>query len=486
MPLGDYVTIYCLLFLLIPFWRLYAPAGFVLLDCIRIEAGLAKSPRSHLPRRTEVSYLLAMSSILQNHLARRKQGIAAGIYSVCSAHPWVIRAAAEQAVEDQSLLLIEATSNQVNQFGGYTGMRPEDFRRFVFASVESAGMDPERLILGGDHLGPNPWRTLPAEEAMSHGTAMVAEYVSAGFAKIHLDASMACDGDPAQLSDEVVARRTVQLCKAAEAAKAAGNSPMYVIGTEVPVPGGATHAVTELRPTSVQAAAHTLAIHKQAFLEEGLSDAWSRVIALVVQPGVEFDHDGVVNYDRHNAAMLKNWLLEQGENIVFEAHSTDYQLPCAYTELVEDGFAILKVGPALTFAMREALEALEDIESQLLPPSQRSWLGETLERVMLAEPEYWLPYYPGTPAEQQLLRRYSYSDRIRYYWNQPEVSAAVTRLIGNLASLRIPESMLSRYMPEQYLRRRKKQLAGGPESLIVDRIRDVLRQYAAGCKAGAL
>ncbi len=57
-----------------------------------------------------------MASVLQQHLARQRQGVVAGIYSVCSAHPWVIRAAAEQAAEDGSLLLVEATSNQVNQY----------------------------------------------------------------------------------------------------------------------------------------------------------------------------------------------------------------------------------------------------------------------------------------------------------------------------------------------------------------------------------
>lgn len=426
-----------------------------------------------------------MSSILQNHLARRKLGISAGIYSVCSAHPWVIRAAAEQAAAAGSLLLVEATSNQVNQFGGYTGMRPAAFRSFVAEHAETAGLAPEKLILGGDHLGPNPWRTLPAADAMAHAETMVSEYVQAGFTKIHLDASMACGDDPAQLSDEVVAQRTVRLCKAAERAYASGNGPLYVIGTEVPVPGGATHAVHDLDATSVAAAAYTLEVHKRAFEEQGLAGVWSRVIALVVQPGVEFDHDAVVAYDRQKAMALVDWLRAQPEEIVFEAHSTDYQLPQAYVELVEDGFAILKVGPALTFAMREALGALEDMESQLIPETQRSFLANTVEETMLREPSNWMPYYGGSAAEQKLLRLYSYSDRIRYYWHRPEIAAAVARLISNLSSVTIPESMLSRYLPAQYLRLRKKEIAGDPASLVVDKIRDVLRDYAAACNEGA-
>lgn len=423
-------------------------------------------------------------SILRKHLAKRKDGVATGIYSVCSAHPWVVRAAAEQAAEDGSLLLIEATSNQVNQFGGYTGMRPAQFRDFVLEHIKAAAFDERRLILGGDHLGPNPWRKLPAEEAMKHAEGMVAEYVSAGFTKIHLDASMACGGDPAHLSDEVIAQRSAQLCMAAEQVSKKGELPLYVIGTEVPVPGGATHSVHDLSATSIEAANYTLAIHKKVFAEHGLAEVWPRVIAMVVQPGVEFDHDAVVDYDRPKAAALVDWLRTQPEEIVFEAHSTDYQLPQAYVELVEDGFAILKVGPALTFAMREALCALEDIESQLIEEGRRSSLSKIVEEVMLKNPENWEPYYAGSQSEQKLLRLYSYSDRIRYYWTYPEIVAAVERLISNLSGARIPGSMLSRYLPMQYLRLRKGEISADPESLIIDKIRDVLRMYAAACSAG--
>ncbi|QMV18348.1 D-tagatose-bisphosphate aldolase, class II, non-catalytic subunit [Granulicella sp. 5B5] len=422
-----------------------------------------------------------MSKALQQHLARRKQGVAAGIYSVCSAHPWVIRAAAEQAVEDGSLLLVEATSNQVNQFGGYTGMRPAAFRDFVLEIVKTAGLEPAKLVLGGDHLGPNPWRKQPAVEAMALAETMVAEYVAAGFTKIHLDASMACGDDATHPSDEVVAQRAARLCVAAEAARGAGDAPVYVIGTEVPVPGGATHAVHELPATSTAAAEHTLAVHKWVF-EEQLSGVWERVIALVVQPGVEFDHDAVVDYDAAKASELVGWLQALPEAIVFEAHSTDYQRPQAYVELVRDGFAILKVGPALTFAMREALEALEDIESQLAGDS-RSGLSAAIEETMLREPAEWLPYYASPAAEQKLLRRYSYSDRVRYYWGRPEIAAAVERLVANLAEVNIRESMLSRYLPLQYVRLRAGRISGDSVSLIVDHVRDVLREYAAACRA---
>jgi len=268
-----------------------------------------------------------MSSVLHQYLAKQRNGVSSGIYSVCSAHPWVIRAAAEEAVSTESLLLVEAISNQDNQIGGYTGMRPHSFRKLVEKHVHRAGLPLSSLILGGDHLGPNPWRSLPAAEAMKNASVLVAEYVRAGFTKIHLDASMSCNGDPAQLSDETVADRALELCQSAEAARSSrdvANAPLYVIGTEVPTPGGAAHSLEELRITTPSAAQQTLEVHKRAFNRMGMTDVWSRVIALVVQPGVEFDHNSVIGYDPKRSALLCEWRKTQPDAIVFEAHSTDY------------------------------------------------------------------------------------------------------------------------------------------------------------------
>jgi D-tagatose-1,6-bisphosphate aldolase subunit GatZ/KbaZ len=425
-----------------------------------------------------------MTHILQQHLLRiNEEGRRAGIYSVCSAHPWVLRAAVEQAREDGSLLLMEATSNQVNQTGGYTGMRPADFRRFAEDIADAAGFDRSRLVLGGDHLGPNPWRTLEPEAAMAHALVMVAEYAAAGFSKIHLDASMPCAGEGAVLTDEVVATRAARLCIAAEqaAAEAGLPGPVYVIGTEVPTPGGATHDLGELPLTSTDAAQLTLEVHKAAFARYGLQAAWKRVIALVVQPGVEFDHHSVVDYTHSKAVALKEWLRLRATALVFEAHSTDYQKPTAYAELVQDGFAILKVGPALTFAMREALFALATMEQDLASAGEVSQLIQVVEQTMLAAPAAWKPYYGGEAQEQKRLRVYSYSDRMRYYWNHPAVEAAVARLIENLGRTGIPETMLSAYLPKQYERVRAGTLKNDAQMLIVDKIQDVLRVYAAAC-----
>ena len=417
---------------------------------------------------------------LKETIDRHKAGAAVGVYSVCSAHPLVLEAAIRQTLADGGYLLVEATSNQVDQFGGYTGLTPTDFRDLVLKLADRLGLERSRVVLGGDHLGPNRWRDRPAEEALALAEELVAAYVAAGYTKIHLDCSMSCAGDPVPPGDELVAARAARLLRVAEETAArVGTTDIvrYVIGTEVPVPGGAHETLGRLTATPASAARHTLECHRAAFAAAGLGEVWPRVAALVVQPAVEFDHLQVIDYDRSGTRQLRT-VLEDEPHLVFEAHSTDYQTAARLTELVEDHWAILKVGPGLTFALREALFGLAHIEDELLPADARSHLAEVVDRVMLARPEYWEGYYPGTADEQAIARRYSYSDRLRYYWPDPEIEAATRRLVANLSAIEIPLPLISQYLPEQYARVRAGELAATPHELAVDKVRDALRAYA--------
>ncbi|MGV9853627.1 D-tagatose-bisphosphate aldolase, class II, non-catalytic subunit [Streptomyces sp. NPDC003442] len=419
-----------------------------------------------------------MQSPLSEVVRRQKAGQPQGITSVCSAHPLVIEAAVVQARESGGHVLVEATSNQVDQYGGYTGMRPADFRDLAYRIAAESGLPLERVILGGDHLGPNRWQSLTPDEAMERADALVAAYVAADFTKIHLDCSFACAGDPVPLTDDVVAERAARLIRVAEetAGPERAERIRYVIGTEVPTPGGAHETLGALVPTTPEAARTTLEQHRKAFARHGIDEVWKRVMALVVQPAVEFDHLQVVDYRRELTEELRK-VLDDEPTMVYEAHSTDYQTAEALTALVEDHWAVLKVGPGLTFALREALFALAAIEDELVPAAERSRLAEVVERRMLAEPATWEGYYPGGAAEQRLARRYSYSDRMRYYWPDPEIEKAQARLMDNLSAVDIPLPLLSAHLPLQYARVRHGELAARPRDLAVDHVRDVLRDY---------
>lgn len=426
-----------------------------------------------------------MSSVrvLREIVARHKQGEAIGITSVCSAHPLVIEAVFRHGLAHAApLVLIEATSNQVNQEGGYTGMTATAFRDFVNEIADRVGFPTERLILGGDHLGPNAWTKLPSSQAMANAQTMVADYVRAGFRKIHLDCSMSCADDPVPLPETSIAARAARLCGAAEDAYAGdpGDAPVYVVGTEVPVPGGAAEDLDQLAVTRPEAARATLDLHRHVFNAAKLGEAWNRVIAVVVQPGVEFDHDKVVEY-RPSAASALSAAIEAVPHIVFEAHSTDYQTAPALAALVRDHFAILKVGPGVTFALREALWALDAIERETVHNDARAKLRELTIGRLCADPKHWQRYYHAEGAALELQLQYSLSDRIRYYWPDPAIVAAQEHLFGNLRDTPPTMALLSQYLPAAYAAVRAGHATRDPVDLVAAHIGATLDDYALAC-----
>jgi D-tagatose-1,6-bisphosphate aldolase subunit GatZ/KbaZ len=116
-----------------------------------------------------------------------------------------------------------------------------------------------------------------------------------------------------------------------------------------------------------------------------------------------------------------------------------------------------------------------------VPEAVSSNLMETMETVMLAHPADWQKYYHGNAEQQRLLRVYSYSDRIRYYWRVPEVEAAVARLMQNLQQTGIPETILSQYRPRQYDEIRAGKLRSDPKVIVISNVRTVLASYSEAC-----
>jgi D-tagatose-1,6-bisphosphate aldolase subunit GatZ/KbaZ len=414
-----------------------------------------------------------------------------GVFSICSAHPDVLEASMLHAKLRGYLLIIEATSNQVNQFGGYTGMTPKDFVSFVGEIANRADYPVRNILLGGDHLGPNIWKNEPAQEAMVKACEMVRQFVIAGFRKIHLDASMFCADDLGDrsrpLDDEIVAHRSAMLCESAEKSWlesfASGDEPpYYIIGTEVPIPGGMVSRHSGVEPTSPEDALKTIEVTQRVFYEQQLHSAWDRVVGLVIQPGVEFGDDEVVIYEPDKARGLHR-AIKPLKNLVCEAHSTDYQTKTALNSLVADHCCILKVGPWVTYAYREAMFSLELIEKEL----HRSFgfvdlsnLRETIEKIMMEEPKYWKDYYSDGP-ELSMKIAYSYSDRLRYYWPNASIRLAVKILLGNLEKIVIPRSLISQYFPIEYGEIMEGKLENTAKALLIRHIQLVLDIYADAC-----
>src|SRR5436305_5814723 len=160
------------------------------------------------------------SARLRELLGRNRRSGKSGMYSVCSAHPSVIEAGFHHATADQAIFCVESTSSQVNQEGGYTGQTPREFSVFIHSAASNAGFPPDQIVLGGDHLGPFPWRNQHASVAMEKAHQLVRACVLAGYQKIHLDTSMACADDPHDipLDPHLISKRAAVLAEVAETA----------------------------------------------------------------------------------------------------------------------------------------------------------------------------------------------------------------------------------------------------------------------------
>jgi D-tagatose-bisphosphate aldolase class II non-catalytic subunit len=408
-------------------------------------------------------------STLRSIVRDNRDGLRRAIPSWCTAHPGTLSAIFRTYREDDDPILVEATCNQVNQEGGYTGMNPKEFRTFVEGLARTAGVDPKRLILGGDHLGPNPWRHLPAEEAMARASELVRAFVEAGFVKIHLDASMRCGGE-AKISETDIAQRAAKLCAVAESA-ATGKELLYVIGTEVPIPGGETESIGSLAVTSSENVKRTLDLHRREFASLGVGDAVNRVIAVVVQPGADFGADQVLAFQRDRAADLVS-AVEERADIVYEAHSTDFQTLNSLMQLVDCHFAFLKVGPELTFAFREAIFVMAAMECGLDALGE-SEVVRALERAMDADPSNWRDYIPPG-SESRSGRLFALSDRVRYYWTDPAVARAIAALFARIDSRPISLGLLSQFAGQID---RDAEAATLSERLVRSRVGAVVNRY---------
>lgn len=412
---------------------------------------------------------------IQNLIARNRAGETIGLPCFCTANEHVLRAILAYAAETGHPAVIEATCNQVNQDGGYTGMTPAMFMDWLKDMASEAGVPMSQLILGGDHLGPNAWRSEPAEIAMEKARELVKLYVQAGFQKIHLDASMPC-GDETHLTFKQIAERAADLCAVAEAHAPDPEKLFYIIGTEVPIPGGETEEPDALDVTSVDRFRDTISTHRDAFHTRDLGAAWRRIVSVVTQPGVDFGHTSIFPYLPEKAKPLKDAILAEN-GLTFEAHSTDYQATSALTALVETHFFFLKVGPELTFRFREAIWALAELEKEIAPP-EPSRIKDVVANRMAESTGYWKSYYSGTPAQIERLKTYSYSDRIRYYWTEPTIADALAQLLNNLRGIELPETLVS----QAFMGLEFGQISSDVQTLLEGHIQRCVKRYyrAAG------
>ncbi|MBQ6511871.1 class II D-tagatose-bisphosphate aldolase, non-catalytic subunit [Methanobrevibacter sp.] len=433
-----------------------------------------------------------MNHPIKEILSKRKLGIHVGIPSFCTANGIVIEAILEYSKKFNDYVLIEATANQVNQFGGYMNMTPYDFVDYIYDIADKVDFPKEKLLLGADHFGPLAWADKSETEAMENAKELVEQAVLAGYTKIHLDTSMRLGSDDVnvKLSDEVIAKRGVELYEVCEEAfkqrvEKFPNSihPVYVIGSEVPIPGGEFEEVDTLQVTSPNDFKNTINAYDKKFKEAGIKNAWDNIIAVVVQPGVEFSNVNVHLYEREEMNGLSK-VLKDYPNLVFEGHSTDYQPPAKLKEMVGDGVAILKVGPACTFAFREGLFALSMMEKELIKDkAKHANFIECLEEVMIENPKDWQNYYIGSELEKELSRKYSFSDRSRYYMSRGDIESSIDNLFNNIDSCDLPLGLIKQFFPNAFMKILEEDYPLDSKSLVKSNVIDVVEDYFHATKA---
>lgn len=424
-----------------------------------------------------------MNNIIHDMITDYKNGVHIALPSYCTGNKRVIEAILKYYRDKKDYILLEATANQVNQFGGYTGLKPADYKKLIFSVAEQIGFETKRILLGGDHLGPLVWCKEPEAVAMQKAVDLVTMVVRAGYQKIHLDTSMRLGDDPVDkpLPTETIARRGALLFKASESAflelkkkQPDAVQPVYIIGSEVPIPGGASGEDTKtLNVTRTEDFISTIDAYEKEFKIQGIEDAFNHIVGVVVQPGVEFDNDGVVEFVAEKARALSE-TISQYKRIVFEGHSTDYQTPYSLRKMVESGVFILKVGPALTFAYREALTGMEKVLTEI--DGYRGF-SDVLIEVMGENDVNWNNYYDKSANMLKMYQQYSFSDRCRYYLGDIRVKKAIEELKDRFNKSTIPLFLVHQFLPFQYCKIRDCNMKLDFDEIVDDMVSLVLDNY---------
>jgi len=196
----------------------------------------------------------------------------------------------------------------------------------------------------------------------------------------------------------------------------------------------------------------------------------------ITQPGVDFGHSSIYPFLPEKARLLSEAILLE-DGLTYEAHSTDYQSTTALADLVKHHFFFLKVGPELTFRFREAVWALAAIEDQM-ELDRPSNIRDIILGQMNANPEYWQDYYSGTGQEVKTQKVFSYSDRIRYYWTDKKVAAALNALLQSLETQPFSETVTS----QAFMGLEFGEMPSCPSSLVRQHIQRCVGRYyrAAG------
>ena len=83
----------------------------------------------------------------------------------------------------------------------------------------------------------------------------------------------------------------------------------------------------------------------------------------------------------------------------------------------------------------------------------------------------------GVPEQVRMLRQFSYSDRIRYYWNDAAVAGALRTLLRNLSEHPPPDTLVSQHFHDIEFGR----IPSDPDELVRRRVQRSAYRYFDAC-----
>ena len=366
--------------------------------------------------------------------------------------------------------LIECTSNQVNQTGGYTKKTPKKFIKEIFDLRKKIKLSKNQLFLGGDHLGPLPWKYYNKKIALKNSINLIESFLKEKFCKIHIDTSIRCKDDNF-FNNEIIFKRTKDILKNSRIKKRLKDK-FLVIGSEVPLSGSGDNKKIIL--TNTKQIKNESLKFRQILKELNFKN--KREFGLVVEPGMKYMHSSI---KKPNLKKFKDKTkFSVKNNFVFEAHSTDYQPLNILKKLSQNNFKFLKVGPELTYNYSRSLFYMQNLEVRF-SFRKKSEITKKLFNTMKNNSKYWKNYYSN--KKSQLLLN-SKLDRMRYYLNFKSVVNSINILKKNINKIQKKEmkKILENNIKREYIYYRNKNLTNF-ETLKLIFISKSLEKYFLAC-----
>lgn len=365
--------------------------------------------------------------------------------------------------------LIECTSNQVNQNGGYTKNTPKSFIKKIFKISKNLKFKKKNLYLGGDHLGPLPWKYNSKTIALKNSIKLIGDFLRQNYCKIHIDTSIKCRDDK-QINNKMIFNRSKEILKTPIIKKRLKDK-FLIIGSEVPLSGSGD--VNKLTVTSKEQIKGECNQFKKVLKDLKLKN---KKFGLVIEPGMKYMHSKVVVPKFKKFFEIKK--ISKDENFVFEAHSTDFQSQQILTKLVQNNFKFLKVGPELTLNYSKAIFFMHQIEKKFYK-KKHSNIRKVILKSMINNPKYWKDYYKKK-NENHFLN--SKLDRMRYYLHVNSVSKSINLLKKNINNITFEKnfSLLNQINKKEFLRYQQNKLSNF-EIIQLIYISKVLKKYFLAC-----